>query len=285
MRRVRGVGFGVWGTALAVALAACERVVTVQVNEGAKRLVVEARIERVQGNVTGAQVIRLSETNAYFDSSAPPPATGAAVQVTDDQGTIVSFTESPAGVYRTNALVGVVGRTYTLSIIFQGQQYQATEQLLSVAPIDTLYFAPPTQDFGPMGLRATIDFREPGGVENWYLWEQFVNGTRVLGPDSLFRLPVVFSDLGIDGREQVNFQPFSGMPVVPGEQVLVRQVALSEKVYHYFLALGEQTTNDGSPFAVPAASVRGNVRNLSNPSRPALGYFIAAEVAEARARP
>jgi hypothetical protein len=268
-----------------LALSACERVVSVRLNEGEKRLVVQARIERVRNNVTGSQAIRLSQTNAYFDPSAPPPATGASVQVTDDQGTVVSFAESPPGVYTTSALVGVVGRTYTLSIVLQGQRYEATEQLLPVAPIDTLYFGPPEQDFGGEGLRATIDFREPGGVDNWYLWEQFVNGKRVLGPDSAFRAPVAASDLGLDGLHLVGFQPFGGMPVVAGQQVLVRQLALSERAYSYFVALGEQTANDGSPFAVPPSSVRGNVRNLTTPLRPALGYFIATEVSEASGRP
>lgn len=268
-----------------LSLAACERVVSVHVNEGEKRLVVQARIERVRNNVTGSQVIRLAQTAAYFDASPSLPATGATVRVTDDQGTVVTFVESPAGVYTTNALVGIIGRVYTLSIAFQGEQFEATEQLLPVAPIDRLYFEAPQDGNSTKGLRATIDFREPRGVDNWYLWEQFVNGNRVLGPDSLFRMPVVQSDLGVDGLRMVHFQPFSGMPVVAGEQVLVRQLALSEKVYNYFVALSDQTTNDGSPFAVPPTSVRGNVRNLSTPSRPALGYFFATEVSEATGKP
>lgn len=273
---------------MAVASAtACERVVTVTLPDSQPRLVVEARIERVQGNVTGDQVIRLTQTSPYFDSAAPPPAAGATVRVTDDLGASVTFTEPSPGVYTTNALSGSVGRTYTLSISFQGEQYEAVEQLRPVSAIDTLYLAPPEHEHfeDPGGLRAAIDFQEPGGDKNWYLWEQFIEGRRLLGASDEARAPVVANDLGLDGRAVKNFQPFGGRVVLPDQSVLVRQVALSESAFRYFRALGEQTGNDGSPFAVPPASVRGNVRNLTTPDRPALGYFIAAEVAEALVQP
>jgi hypothetical protein len=64
---------------------------------------------------------------------------------------------------------------------------------------------------------------------------------------------------------------------------VIRQFGISRGMFNYFTPMGEQTSNDGSPFSVPPSSVRGNVRNLTNPTRPALGYFFAAEVAEARA--
>lgn len=267
-----------------VAAAACERVVEVDVEEAPKRLVVEGRILRTQGAASPDQTIRLSLTNAYFDSSPPPPATGATVRVTDNFSTTTTFFETSPGVYSTPFLTGVVGRVYTLSVEYGGEFYEAIDTLRAVAPIDTLYFMPPIPDFGgPGGLRATIDFTETPGRENWYLWEQLVNGKRLLGPDSLFRLPLASNDLGIDGRELLEFQPFSGQPVVSKDTVVMRQFGISRGMFSYYTAMGEQTTNDGSPFAVPPSSVRGNVRNLTNPMRPALGYFFAAEVSEARA--
>ena len=267
-----------------VATAACERVVSVTVDEAPKRLVVEGRILRTQGAATGDQTIRLNLTSAYFDSSPPPPATGAIVRVTDNLSTTTTFFEASPGVYTTPFLTGVVGRVYTLSIEYAGEFYESADTLRAVAPIDSLYFMLPLTDFGGVGgLRATIDFTETPGQDNWYLWEQLVNGKRLLGPDSLFRLPLAANDLGIDGRELLEFQPFSGQPVVAKDTVVMRQFGISRGMFTFYTAMGEQTTNDGSPFAVPPSSVRGNVRNLTNPTRPALGYFFAAEVSEARA--
>jgi uncharacterized protein DUF4249 len=265
--------------------AACERVVALDVPSGPSRLVVEARVERVREHPSATQRIRLTTTSPYFERGAPRPARGAMVRVHDDAGTVASFAESPAepGVYTTSALPGVVGRAYTLTIDFEGQRYEATERLVPVVPIDSLYLTGPTED--PLdrksGLRATIDLRDPPDVKNWYLWEQIVDGTTVAS-DSNARSPAVAGDEGLDGRAIRHFQPFDEIVIKPASDVLVRQIALSEAVYHFYRALGEQTENDGSPFAVPLASVRGNIRNVTDPSRIALGYFIAAEVSEAR---
>jgi hypothetical protein len=269
------------------ALAGCERVVTLEVPEGPVRLVVEARLERVRGRVSGAQSIRLTTTAPYFAAAAPPPARNAVVRVTDETGAAVTFAESAArpGFYTTDALTLTTGRRYTLAIDYAGQRYEATEVAQPVAAIDALYFAPPAgvRAGAEAGLRATVDLRDPRGVRNWYLWDQFVDGARLLGPDSTTRLRVVATDEGFDGLRVVGYQPYDGARVAPGSTVLVRQVALSESAYRYYFALGDQTFNDGTPFDVPLASVRGNVVNRTDPSRPALGYFIAAEVAEARA--
>ena len=92
---------------LCLGLGACEQVVRLDLPEGAKQLVVEARLERVRGAVSGMQRIRLTTTDAYFSNTAPPPARGATVQVSDAAGRSFAFTESSAepGVYVTTSLM------------------------------------------------------------------------------------------------------------------------------------------------------------------------------------
>jgi hypothetical protein len=253
--------------------------------EGSKQLVVEARLERVRGTVSGEQQIRLTTTDAYFSNTALPPARGASVRVTDDAGRVVVFIESATepGTYFTTDLVGVIDRRYTLQIDWQNERYEATESLNAVAPIDSLYFRDRTTQSGPKdGLRATIDFRDPPNAKNFYLWDQYVNGQRLVVPDSSFKTRVVAQDDGLDGRTVREFQPYDGIPVGKGATVLVRQMALSESLYRYFRALSDQSSNDGSPFAVPLASVRSNIANVTRADHRALGYFMATEVAEAR---
>lgn len=267
-------------------LAACERVVSLDLPEGEKQLVVEARIERVRGAVTGDQRFRLTTTDGYFSNAAPPPARGAVVRVSDDAGTLVTFSESPTepGVYTSASLVGTTGRRYTLQIDWQGNRYEASETLEAVAPIDTLYFQDRIGMAGPkLGKRATIDFRDPGGKKNYYVWDQYVAGVRLIIPDSTLRVRVIAPDDGLDGRRIRRFQPYDGVPVATGAQVLVRQMALSEGLYRYYFALSDQASNDGSPFSVPLSSVRSNIANRTNSALRPLGYFMATEVAEARA--
>ena len=270
----------------AALLCACERVVSVDVAEGPPRLVVQARLERVLDAESGVQQIVLTTTSNYFSATVAPPARGATVRVTDDAGRVAMFTEQGApGVYRTTQLVIHAGQRYTLGIDFEGDRYEATETAMPVAPIDSIYFALPLPGSGgpKTGLRATIDLRDPRNVRNYYLWDQFVDGVRVVAPDTAFRNRATANDDGLDGRPVIGFQPYDGVVIKPGSHVLMRQVGLSEAGYRYYFALSDQLTSDGSPFAVPAASVRGNITNRTHPARFPLGYFLAASVAEAQA--
>jgi len=78
--------------------------------------------------------------------------------------------------------------------------------------------------------------------------------------------------------------PYEEAVVGPSVEVEIRQYALSRETFDFIRAvLAQSATGAGTPFAVPPASIRGNVSNITNPSRRALGQFFAAEVAVARA--
>lgn len=280
MRRSLRVGFA---TLAVFAFAACERVVNITAPAGPRRLVVEARLERGLDFSPNPQSIKLSTTADYFSGEFPPPASGATVRITDDLNRVTIFTELPAtpGTYVAPATftVGRI-RKYTLAITFEGQSYTATDSTRQVPRITSLGFNLPNggRYAGTEGLRAEISYADTPNVRNFYLWEQFMNGVRQTGPDSTVRMRVIGNDLINDGLRVDRFQPFEGIPIPEGTTVLIRQIAISEQMYRYYLALNEQLTSDGSPFAVPPASVRGNVQNLTNPALPALGYFSVSEV-------
>lgn len=271
----------------AIGLAGCERIVDLQIPQAPRRLVVEARLERALDYTPTAQVIKLSTTTDYFSGEQPPPATGAAVRVTDDLNRITTFTEtSTLGTYQAPSSF-TVGRTrkYTLSISFEGQQYSATDSTRQVPRITSLFFDLPNggRYAGTDGLRATISYTDTPNVRNFYLWEQYVNDVRQTGPDTTVRMRLIGSDAINDGLRIDGFQPYEGIDIPSGAAVLMRQIAISEQMYRYYFALNDQLTSDGSPFAVPPASVRGNVQNNTNPPLPALGYFSVSEVSERRA--
>ncbi|MDZ7630807.1 MAG: DUF4249 domain-containing protein [Gemmatimonadaceae bacterium] len=266
---------------------ACERVVGVTIPAATPRLVVEARLERVRGAVTGQQRVRLTTTDDYFSTTAPPPATGAVVRVEDDSGRVVTFTasDSAPGTYETAFLVINPGRRYTLRITYGGEEFEATETATTGVEIDSLYFASRNGNAGPaLGLRATIALRDPAGTKNFYLWDQFIDGRRVISPDSDRFTRVVASDDFRDGETIPGFQPYQGIVVPFDALVRVRQIAISEQAYRFYSTLSEQSRNDGSPFGVPAASLRGNIANRTTPANVGLGYFIVAEVTEAQRR-
>ena len=275
-RRTAALGLAI------LAWSGCTRVVELVVEEGPKRLVVQARLQRPKDGADGRQVFYLSTTDAVQSSRQLPPAVGARVRVTDEQGRPFDFEELPdlPGQY-FGTVLPVIGRGYTLTIDYQGERYQAFHRMLPVAPIDSLYFVFLEEGVtvGEAGLRAAIDYTDPPGEENYYLWELRVNGLRQgqVDPGSRFRM--ISEDRFYDGGTVIGYQPYDDEIVLPGNVVEVRQIALSKDAYRYYYVLLEQMTGGGGPFSTPPASVRGNVANLTNPSNPALGYFYAAELA------
>lgn len=265
-----------------ILLTSCERVVDLNLPEAPRRLVVQARLERLISTGASIQAITLSTTADYFDGEFPPPASGAVVRVTDDLNRVTVFVEAGTrGLYQslTPMLIGR-GRTYTLSIDFEGQSYVAKDSTRQVPAVNSLYFDTPQggRYSGNDGFRATINFVDPPNVNNFYLWEQFVNGVPQTGPDTTVKMRVIGTDQIYNGLPVDGFQPFEGIDIPLDAVVTVRQIAISEATYRYYFALNDQLGGDGSPFAVPPASLRGNVQNKTNPALPALGYFYVSEV-------
>jgi len=279
------------GAALLLTMG-CERVVDITVPTMPTRLVVSGRLELVRGAPSGRQVITLTTSAPYFEPAGPPPARSAEVRVTDSRGVTTLFREqaSAPGVYITDSLVPVLNRRYTLHVRWNNETYEGSDSLLPVAPIDSFYFRARTGLFAPPdvarepGLRATIDFRDPPGAENYYVWDQFVDGQRLVPGDTAFRFRPMERDAFFNGALVRGYQPYSGVVLRPGQTVRIRHMSLSEQGYRFYLTLNNVTLADGSPFSLPPASLRGNVANLTRSEEPALGYFLTAEVDERTAR-
>lgn len=268
-------------------LSGCERVVNVSGLNYEPRLVVEARLERERGVASADQFIRLSVTQDVFSTAAATAARGATVRVLDDANRATPFVESPQapGTYRAAAMALPVGRALTLEIEWEGDRYRATEIMQPGVPMDSLFFRSEFDEVDTgRNWRATISVKDPGDQRNFYLWDQWIDGRRLVSPDSEEFSRVVQSDDRFNGSTVRQYQPYTDWLVSSGQLVRVRQLAISEQAFRFYTALSAQTGNNGSPFGVPVSSVRGNVANITTPSRRAVGYFIAGEYTELERR-
>ncbi len=264
-------------------LIGCDRVVDLDVEEGPKRLVVEGRIERNDAG-TRPQRIRLSLTDQLTRPGALPPAVGAQVELSDGTRQYIAVPSSTSpGIYLiADQLTPAPGTVYTLTIDYQGERYRAVDTVLAVAPIDSLYFEYREESIaGDAGFRSVIDYTDPPTPDNHYLWELLVNDSLRIAADFGNRFRMISHDRFYNGNRVLGFRPYDEEIVSPGDRVTIRQIALSAAAYRYYAAVLDQSVgNDGSPFAVPPASVRGNVANLTNPASYPLGYFLATGVSE-----
>jgi hypothetical protein len=255
-------------------------VITIDLEEGIKRLVVEGRIERDKDNPTGYQSIRLSTTADYFINDEIPPASGAQVTIRDDQGNLYSFSESDTekGLYETNQLSAEIGRVYTIEIVYEGETYQGQETMLAVASIDSIYQQFREKNtFDEEGIRITIDYTDPAEEENYYYWEQFRNGSSLIEPNPGTKWTLISSDELYNGQTIRGKLPNDEMIFVSGDRAEVRQIALSEFAYKYYFAIFDQEGGGGG-LSTPPAAIRGNIENVTDPDHYPLGYFYASEI-------
>lgn len=260
-------------------LAGCQDVIEVDLGDGAPaRLVVEGGV--VHGEPV--QTIRLSTTSPYFDADVSPPVPGASVTLADDAGATVALEEAEPGVYR-GALRAEIGRTYTLDLEVGGERYRAVETLRAVAPIDSAFVVfeegqgPDPED----GYRVRVSFRDPAGRGDAYRWQTVVDGRNRL-PAEVRPIPSLLRDDELfDGLEVEAYSPNPEVAFQPGETVTVRQSSLTSQALTFFELVLQQAAGRPGPFEVPPADIRGNVANLTDPARPAFGYFWVRDVSVA----
>ncbi|MBL4625499.1 MAG: DUF4249 domain-containing protein, partial [Flavobacteriales bacterium] len=158
--------------ALGFIVTSCEEVIDIDLNEADPRVVVEGRI--VNGN--GPHLIQLSESGAYFGESKYPTVKGATVTISDDLGNAELLIEQEDGMYYTQDLIGVPGRTYTLEIQIDEQFYEGSSTMPGAISVDSTLFY---YDDGSSSFFADSGFYVMGGFLdskelNYYRMHAFV---------------------------------------------------------------------------------------------------------------
>ena len=67
-----------------------------------------------------------------------------------------------------------------------------------------------------------------------------------------------------------------------GYSILVRQYAITEDAYNYWLQIQKTTDNPGTLFDVQPVQLVGNIRCITNPTEPVIGYLSASTVQQQR---
>ncbi|KQC28720.1 DUF4249 domain-containing protein [Flagellimonas eckloniae] len=258
-------------SALLLICTSCTDVIDVDVPEGPIKLVIEASLDWEKGTAGNEQTIKLSTSTPFFDKDGNTSVTGAVVQVTNDNdGTVFIFEDQNDGTYDTSSFIPIIGNSYSLEVIYDGDQYAATETLFSVSDISSITQS--TEDGDDEVLEVNVSFQDPAGVENYYF-------LRFQSRNDL--LPELFyiKDEFIDGNEapfyyekiedeEENIEEFK-----PGDIVDIALLGISEDYYNYLQLLVEQFEGAGDPFSPTPVALVGNCINLTDPDNAPYGYF------------
>jgi len=258
-------------TAAALLLTAtgCETVIDLPLKTSPANVVIEANL--VDDN-RPAQV-RLSMSVNYQQTSVYPPVTGAVVTLSDDVGGREVLREASPGQYAGTTLRGVPGRAYTLRVETGGAAYVAVSILPVVVPFDELHTEPSAYG-ADEGLQSTVQYTDPAGLGNSYLFRQYRNGR-------LNKAIFLQNDKYTDGKrvnQQLGQSPngaVGGPPefkeedkLIAGDSLTVEMQNVDPGVYQYFLTVNQLMQQNPTASVTPA-------NPTSNFSGGALGYFNA----------
>ncbi|HXO77426.1 MAG TPA: DUF4249 domain-containing protein [Puia sp.] len=244
---------------LLIGLAACKKVISVDLRDAPSQIVIEGEITNVAG--LPAQV-RISKSVNFSAPNTYPPVSGATVRMTDSSsGLSALMGESAPGLYTTQLLVGASYHVYKLEVTVDGTTYSASSRMPRLVLLDSVTFALNTDFNNKQNINAVVNFRDPDGLGNYYQFTESLKG-RLL-PDIF-----VFEDRLSDGKyiEQPLFNDSSYLQ--RGDTVLLTMNCVDKNVYNYFFSLTDVTGNNNFQTATPA-------NPNTNISNGALGYFSA----------
>ncbi|MCM5661410.1 DUF4249 domain-containing protein [Galbibacter mesophilus] len=240
----------------------CEEVIDVDLETAPPRLVVEASINWVNQTNGTNQQIRLTQTAPYFDTEVPP-ANNAEVFILNEAGDRFDFIEDGnSGFYICTDFEPVIGSTYFLTVIYEGETYTAEETMLPVPSFEYV-----TQSDGEVFSEEFIElkafFQDPPNEENYYFYTFDAENDNTID---------VIEDRLVDGNEIFAF--FASEELSVGEDVEISLYGVSKRYFSFMSTLLDQTgTDGGGPFETQPATVRGNIINQTNFDNFAFGYF------------
>ncbi len=258
-----------------ISFISCTDVIDVDVQEAESRLVIEASIDWEKGTAGNNQTIKISTSTPYFNQELLE-AIGASVIVTNDSnGAQFIFVDLNNGNYSTDSFLPVIGQSYTLEVVYNGETYRANEILAPVVDIVDVY---QSTDKGLVDvLEINVDFQDPANEENFYFFKI---------KEQADTLPTLFdiSDEFVDGNlinvfnEREENGDINQLEYQPGDIVEVAFHGVSEQYFEYISLLITQFEAGGNPFGSTPVPLKGNCINQANPDKDAFGYFRLTQV-------
>ena len=242
--------------ALIVAFASCEKVIDVKIDNADSRLVISGSIS----DVDSIPIIKITQTINYDQPNNFPEIQNATVIVKDDMGAIDTFKARSQGGYR-GTTKGVPGRTYALSILYDGKEYNSSVKMALPITIDSVTIEAFNTPGGDVPLLTTY-FQDPPGEKNYYYLNYLINGED--SGDFSF-----LSDDLRDGEEiVVGTISDDYEDVLLGDTITVQLQSIDVGMYDYYRTL--EALDNGGGGGLGSTTPDNPTANITGG---ALGYF------------
>ena len=269
---------------VAAGIASCERVIDLDIPQGEALPYIDAWIT----NKPGVQTIKFLKATGYTNTQDPEPISNATISVSDlTIGQVYPFTyQNGSYTYDAGATsIGIVGHQYRLTISWNGEQFEAVNEIKRVTAIDsiTVEFKKAETD-KKEGYYAKLYARDLAGATDYYWIRTYKNDALNYDVPEMLTTDASFSENVSDGFEFI--PPFregitSGeKPYVKGDKVRVLLRSVNKPTHDFMEQLLSQVTNDGL-FSKVLSNVPTNVNTLQAGSKTKIyGWFGAVAETE-----
>lgn len=264
--------------------------------ESQRFLVIDAELTEDYGKVKVTYTLEDVTPQGGYLFPDPPQAVA---YVLDSHGNRTDFATNGSVNY---SFKGIVGETYKLYVVADGQSYESSAETMPACPeldsVTPLYTRESFRDPGDLnydGFDVYAQLTDAAGQEHYYQWDwrhyRRVFGCAIVSENGQdVQVPCTPYDCwGIDFNTRIIVQSDKlrdGQPIahrvvrVPFAQppnkyyLRVEQRSITPSVFSYLKSLETQTQNSGSLFDIPAQTqFNPNVQNVDNPSEKILGVF------------
>lgn len=276
-------------------LFSCEDIITPDLPTNEPILVVDAWINNLEKD----QVIKLSKSQNYLDSSSPVPVVGAEVIVYDENMNYFIFNETENGEYIWSPdsifnNIGIVGTKFYLDITYEGKNIYSQSQLNRTSVIDSVNFVRGQVPEG--SFYAEFWSREEEGPGDAYWIKSYINGELQTGLQDIitcidagassegaiidgipFIPPIRRAVTKFDSDDDGNFLS----PFVKGDSLYVEIHSVSLEAFDFLNKTAIQINRPGGfseLFAVSLSNVPNNLLVTNDQNYPVVGFFNVSSV-------
>ncbi|MCL6273054.1 DUF4249 domain-containing protein [Muricauda sp. 2012CJ35-5] len=252
---------------LSLCMASCEDVINPDLPTSDPQLVIDALLgyNANNGNPITAGQIKLTLTAPFLVNDVPAAVNAQVKLIDESTGQEYPLSESETGVFDLGMPTLQFGREYTLEVMYQGETYRATQQLVNGTVIDNLEQADGFLFDEEEETEVKVTFTDIPNQRNYYFFAFGFENFLVVD-DEFFQ------------NQQLTFSYFYE-DINPGRLITVTLFGVDKDFANYAEQVLTQAGEEGNsgPFSVPVSNVRGNIINTTNPNHPPFGYFVLSE--------
>ena len=267
-------------------------------------------IEGVINSGADSTYFRLSRAIKLSTLDTVKAENNAMVTVEGNDNTTYRLSEIANGVYAAPAMGLTATARYRLRIKTSNNEEYLSDfvETKTTPPVDSITYS--VQNDGVQFYASTHD---PNNAAQYYRWDfdetwgyfPYERSYFVLGDDGLPRYregqkeliyecyksgrshQVLLANSSRLAQDVINKQPLDFITAESGKvshgySVLFRQYALTPEAYSFWQQLKKNTEDIGSIFDAQPSEVPGNIRCISNPSQPVIGYVSACNITSQR---